>query len=305
MDAATRDRTVSISSLAERHLGMRLGREDAIRAMQQSLRQHGQLCAVAVYSTEGGTLEVIDGFKRVRAAREMQWSEIRVAVLDVDPIHAVAAIGLLNARDGLTELEEGWICRALHREQHLLQQQVATLLGRHKSWVCRRLMLVEGLDVQLQADVRLGLLAPRTAVELSRLPCGNQRAAEEVVHKRGLTTAQTSHLVSAVLALPDAASRAERLAQALGASEPLPAKTGSAQRTRAPADLLLGDLDAAMRIAVRLQVRLRERPLDSFEPSVAAMLRDSLHTASRVLARTATTVDHAAREGDVRNAAME
>ena len=164
-------------------------------------------------------------------------------------------------------------------------------------------MLVEGLDEPLQVDVRLGLLAPRTAIELSRLPRGNQRAGEEVVLRRGLTTAQTATLVGAVLAHPDAASRAQWLAQALTASEPLPCKATT--RTRTPADVLLGDLDLATRVGVRLQVRLRERPMASFDPSVAPLMRDALHAASAVLARTATAVRSAAEDGDARRAAME
>jgi ParB-like chromosome segregation protein Spo0J len=298
------ERIVAITTLGEKHAGMRLSGTNAVKQMQQSLRGHGQLCAIAVYAADGGTLEVVDGFKRLRAARDLKWSELRVSVLATDAAHALAAIELLNARDGLTELEEGWICRALHREQRMLQQQIAQLLGRHKSWVCRRLMLVEGLDEPLQADVRLGLLAPRTAIELSRLPRGNQPAGEQVVLRRGLTAAQTATLVGAVLARPDAASRAQWLADALGAPEPLPSKTAT-PRTRTPADVLLGDLDLATRVAVRLQVRLRERPLTSYEPGVAALMRDALHTAGAVLARTATAVERTASEGDVRRAAME
>ena len=93
-----------------------------MRQMQQSLRANGQLSAVTAYATPSGTLEVVDGFKRLRAARELDWSELRVCVLTTESMHAVVAMELLNSRDGLTEMEEGWICHALHREHGLLQQ---------------------------------------------------------------------------------------------------------------------------------------------------------------------------------------
>ena len=66
--------------------------------------------------------------------------------------------------------------RSLYREDHLNQPTIARLLSRHKSWVWRRLMLVESLETCVQSDVRLGLIAPRAAVALSRLPRGNQQA---------------------------------------------------------------------------------------------------------------------------------
>ena len=62
--------------------------------------------------------------------------------------------------------------RSLYRDDGLSQGNIAELLRRHRSWVCRRLMLVESLESELQASVRLGLLAARAAVVLAALPPG-------------------------------------------------------------------------------------------------------------------------------------
>lgn len=42
----------------------------ALAAMQRSLARHGQMMAVVGFS-EGESIEVIDGFKRLRAARAL------------------------------------------------------------------------------------------------------------------------------------------------------------------------------------------------------------------------------------------
>ena len=42
--------------------------------------------------------------------------------------------------------------QALVREDGLSQVEAAELLGRHKSWVCRRLALLERLGDEAQAD---------------------------------------------------------------------------------------------------------------------------------------------------------
>ncbi len=63
-----------------------------------------------------------------------------------------------NRREGLTEIEEAWIIHALHREDGLSQPEIGRLLGHHKSWVNRRLLLAEALSEELQADLRLGLV---------------------------------------------------------------------------------------------------------------------------------------------------
>jgi hypothetical protein len=61
-----------------------------------------------------------------------------------------------NARQQLSDLEEAWLVRALYREDRLNQPQIAQLVGRHKSWVCRRLVLAEGLTSNVEPVVRLG-----------------------------------------------------------------------------------------------------------------------------------------------------
>ena len=65
--------------------------------------------------------------------------------------------------------------RALHREHHVTQGAIAAPLRRHKSWGCRRLMLVEALDSSVEADVRLGLLR-RGSDLVGALPRGNEPA---------------------------------------------------------------------------------------------------------------------------------
>ena len=71
---------------------------------------------------------------------------LSVRLIDVDDRRAKAAIHGLNQTGRRPhELEEAWIVQALVREDGLSQAEVAELLGRHKSWVCRRLALLEKL----------------------------------------------------------------------------------------------------------------------------------------------------------------
>src|SRR5436309_11222094 len=86
-----------------------------------------------------------------------------------------AAIYGLNRAGGRTrELEEAWIIQALVREDGMSQVEVAELLGRHKSWVCRRLALIERLGPKAKDELRVGLLSPTAARQIVRLLQGNQ-----------------------------------------------------------------------------------------------------------------------------------
>ncbi len=274
---------VALARFDERLGWLRLQRPEVMGAMEASLRQRGQLTPVVAWR-EGDRLTLVDGFKRVTAARRLGWPSVWTRVLEVVGVEAKAALLLLNEAEGLSELEQGWLVRSLYREDRLTQPEIGVLLGRHKSWVCRRLMLVEQLDESVEAELRLGLVAARTAVGLARLPRGNQEEALRVVQRRGLTTAQTDQLVEAFLAAPDATARGAVLTE--WSSRPSAPARGQHPRpsVATPGQKLLADMASLSRAAVRLEARLLERPLDTLGEAAAAAIRTNLAELGSVLA---------------------
>lgn len=216
---ALKTRPVELAELGERLSGLRLCDARALRTMRRSLEKHGQLSALTLFIEEE-QLQVLDGFKRVRAARALGWTRLLAHVDEVGGVEAKLRLAELHSGRGLSELEEGWLVRSLYREDRLTQPDIAQRMGRHKSWVWRRLMLVESLLPAVQAEVRLGLIVARAAVAVSRLPRGNQEAASAVVIRRGLTVRQTDLLIAEVLGAGEAERPAllERRLEA-GASE--------------------------------------------------------------------------------------
>jgi ParB/RepB/Spo0J family partition protein len=296
---------LEISAFGETHASLRLSSEVSVREMRESLERHGQLTPIAAYPSDAGCWEIVDGFKRLRAARLLQWSHVRFHAIDCNTTAALASMMALNTSVALTDLEQAWLCRALCREHGLAQYEVARLLGRHKSWVCRRLLLVESLEPAVQVDIRVGVLAPRAAVELARLPRGNQVAASELVMRRGMSVRQTTQLVQQVMAQPTPATRDQWLADALARPEMVLRPVAVARREKTPAEWLLGDIESATRVASRLQVRLRERPLCSFDSRVAVLLQQALVALQPVMERLLDSVARAAEGKDLRDATME
>lgn len=287
------DRDLDPAELGDDLAALRLCDAATIEAMRRSLTRHGQLDPISVFAARG-QLELLDGFKRARAARLLGWPVLRARVVDVDLAEAKILLVALHDRRGLTELEEGWLIRSLYHEHHLSQPTIAARLGRHKSWVFRRLLLVEALDPAVQTDVRLGLIAPRAAVAVSQLPRGNQRAASDVVKRFGLTVRQTDLLVAELLDISDDAARDELLARRLDEGAP-GAKPGvrSTRRSKSELDWLSGDLRTLRLAAARLEARLSGGALHTIGPEAAAITRDSLLALVPVLdalERTITTV---------------
>ena len=274
---------VEIAPLGERLAPLRLCDAGALAAVRGSFERHGQLSALTLF-VHGGGLEILDGFKRVRAARALGWSTLLARVDDVGVVDAKLRLCELHGGRGLTELEEAWLVRSLYRDDGLAQSEIARRMRRHKSWVCRRLMLVEALEPAVQAHVRLGLIAPRAAVALGRLPRGNQEDGSAVVVRRGLTVRQTDLLVEEVLDRQDPAARAALLARRLDGpavgSKPGPRPT---RAVRNEADWMSGDVAKLREVAARLEARLLATPLETLPSGAAEILRDALTALSPVL----------------------
>ena len=284
---------IDLAELGERLSALRLCDAAAIEAMRRSLARHGQIDTIRLFA-DRGQLEIVDGFKRVRAARALGWRTIRARIADVDTAEAKILLVALHDRHRLTELEEGWLIRSLYHDHHLSQPAIAARLGRHKSWVFRRLMLVEALDPAVQADVRLGLLAPRAAVAVSQLPRGNQHDAAGVVIRRGLTVRQTELFVAELLDAPDGAARAQQIARRQEGPAPS-ARPGvrSSRLSKSEADWMAGDLRTLRFVAGRLEARLSGGSLLTLGPEAAVIAQDSfvaLAPVLRALLRTITLV---------------
>jgi len=181
-------------------LGTELGRARCpkpaqLARMRHSLATHGQLTPVIAVEREG-KLELVDGFRRRWAAAQMGWGELLVAVRQLDARGQWVAMLTLNWTSGaLSVLEEALILRELCHSG-LTQVELAQLVSRHKSWVSRRLGMVERLHSDLVEWVRTGLMSAGTARRLMVLPAGNQLEMAAVVTQAALSTEETELLVS-------------------------------------------------------------------------------------------------------------
>lgn len=194
--------TITTQTIGERYADLRIIQPVAENAMERSMQNYGQLTPVVVGQVDD-RYEMVDGFKRLRAGRKLRLETLQASVLSGGRRALKAAIVLLNARTRtIADLETGMVMRSLYREDGLNQVQIAALLGRHKSFVCRRLRLVEKLNDEVLAHLKLGLINMTIGRELSRLPHGNQADALCTVIQYRFNCEETRRLVTLLLGQP-------------------------------------------------------------------------------------------------------
>lgn len=195
---------IGLEKIAESYARFRLIQPHSDSSMFKSIRRLGQLSPAVVSGEDNdGCYEMIDGFKRLRALRSLKGETIRARVIDGHRrTHKAAMIQLNCEVHSMGTTEEALLVQSLHREDGLDQVEVAALLGRGKSWVSRRIALVEKLSEDVLEHLRLGLIRPTQGRELIRLPRGNQKAALDSVLKHSLTSRETRRLVSMLIDHP-------------------------------------------------------------------------------------------------------
>ena len=284
-------RIVQLEELDLRYRALRLPAAASDKlALERSLERHGlQQPLLASSGVAPSCCALLDGFKRVEALAARGVTEALTRIVALDAPASLAAVFAANTgRQGLVDLEEAWVVEALHRDSGLNQPQIGELLGRSKTWVCRRIKLVRRLERCVQDDVRLGLITPTAAREIVRLPRGNQARAAEAVTRYDLSSRQTHRLVDALLDADVAgrrvifASPLEHLAPANGAKKPTIDARLSETANRVRQQLLR--LHGA---ANRLDELLLERAAGSFDERDVTVLRE---LAPQILAKAGVAI---------------
>ena len=193
---------IAVSEIGEKYGVYRIVSPRADAAMVKSMRKYGQMTPVVCVQGQG-SWELIDGFKRLRACRSLNQTALKVKTMEVSGRVCKAALIQLNQSGrSINEMEEALVLQSLHREDGLTQVEIAALLGRDKSWVSRRIALMERLSEEVQEDIRLGLISVMTGRELAKLPRGNQRAVADTILKRRYSTREAAQLIGHLLSRP-------------------------------------------------------------------------------------------------------
>ena len=276
-------RQLALDAIGTEYVRYRVPDEQREHAMRRSLQRYGQIAPVVVWLHDGRP-QMLDGFKRLHAARSLGLDELTARTIEADARAAKAAIyGLNHGGGGTNDLEEAWIVHALVREDDMSQVEVAELLGRHKSWVCRRLQMVEKLSEQLRNDLRLGLLTPTAARQLVRLPAGNQDEVLQVARQESLTARELEGVVDLWLVSPDRRQKEyvledprRALCTAKGIASP-----AFDPRLSAAGNRISKRLGMLLDLLARMHNWIRHRSGDDLLPSDSAVLLPSFERLTR------------------------
>jgi ParB family chromosome partitioning protein len=196
---SSRIEEISISEFDLSLSVMRIMNMTRILQVEKSMRLHGQLQPVVARVHEG-TYQIIDGFKRVYAAEDLMMESLQCRLLDIDlPQAKVLLLSYNRPHQSMEAWEEAMVLKDLHKTHSMDQRNLAKLTGYSRSWVSRRLALIDKMDEGISSDIMMGVLTSSHARALTKLPRGNQGEVARVIASYRLSSRQSDTLVEAFL----------------------------------------------------------------------------------------------------------
>ena len=200
---SSRIEEISISEFDLSLSVMRIMNMARILQVEKSMQLHGQLQPVVARAHEG-IYQLIDGFKRFYAAEDLMIESLQCRLLDIDLTQAkVLLLSYNRPHQSMEAWEEAMVLQDLQKTHSMDQCSLAQLTGYSRSWVSRRLALIDKMDEEISSDIMMGVLTSSHARALTKLPRGNQGDVARVIATYRLTSRQCDTLVDTFLKAKD------------------------------------------------------------------------------------------------------
>lgn len=191
--------TIAISTVEIAHLDLafahtRIQRPRQIVDLADSLMRCGQLLPIVVVTDSPPGYVLIDGYRRVEAARRAGLDTLTAQIWPGSVRDALCRLLASDSARQLDVFEQAAVLHELKSTHGLNQNRIADRMGRHPSWVARRLALIDQLPEQAVYAVRSGLLsswsASRAIVPLARANASHARSLVESLSTDPMTSRQ-------------------------------------------------------------------------------------------------------------------
>ena len=170
----------------------------SIERCKEAIEKLGVVHTPVIGAASGGRRMLLSGQCELTALRELgvkTMEAIEVDVADGTAVSAKLSLLLISLRE-----KPGALCEGLLLKEAVgagvPRQEIQAMLGKSASWVSNRISLVTRLDGNVYEMVKSGLLEPRSAQDVARLPIGSQFAFAEAVIKEGLPKSAIELLVA-------------------------------------------------------------------------------------------------------------
>ena len=186
---------IDIHLMDLRYAHTRIKNATTLARMQNSITRYGQIVPVLAVS-EGNNFILIDGYLRLKALKACGHDCIKLRVVAEDEADSLFVLLAKNNDRQWEVIEQASLIQELHSRFSYSFGEIAKRLGRDKSWVKRRLDLVESLPEEIKQAVMAGKVSSWSASHvLAPLSRVNEQDAVRLTDKLLKDSLSTRELV--------------------------------------------------------------------------------------------------------------
>jgi len=155
---------IELHQIELRYAHTRINRQSALQRLLRSMMQYGQLVPIVVTPpNQEGRYILIDGYLRVRTLQILGKDTVRAVIQNPDEECAVFSTLMGANQRAFQAVEEGLIFLELRNRFNLSLGEIGRRIGKDKSYVKRRLDLVQELPTDVLALVLEGVISSWSA----------------------------------------------------------------------------------------------------------------------------------------------
>ena len=167
--------TVDLHLLELRYAHIRVKHEAQVRRLADSISRHGQLEAMLAVSSQDDRLILVDGYQRHAALKYLGQDAGLVTVVNEPESQILCQLLIHRGERQWEAIEEAGLIQELHRRFSYSLSEIGRRIGRDKSYVQRRMDLLESLPEEILSQVIAGVIstwaANRVLIPLARANC--------------------------------------------------------------------------------------------------------------------------------------
>jgi transcriptional regulator with XRE-family HTH domain len=164
---------VDLDSLVENSVLQR-GTEFNVKKVESFLKRFGLVVPLIIAAADGGKgkYKIIKGVEICEVAKKSNVASMdAVLISDNDPmVQNRMSLCLSTLRESENAISQGHMIKSIIEEEGIKLEELAETVGMSKSWISKRHGLVNKLSPDVMDMVAKGIVKPRTAEEVARLP---------------------------------------------------------------------------------------------------------------------------------------
>jgi ParB-like chromosome segregation protein Spo0J len=162
----TEIREIEIGQIDLRYEHTRIHKPQRVSSLASAIKRCGQIIPVITVKEDDLPFVLMDGYLRIAALKRCGKDTVMAEIWRCKEAEALVQVFMRTQERRWEALEQAYMIKELQERHQLSQGKIAALMGKDKSWVSRRVSLLQVLSDDILQMVRMGQVSTWAATRV-------------------------------------------------------------------------------------------------------------------------------------------